>query len=208
MDGFKTVNTETTVSFTEKKSVFIGTAKIVSSPDEAKEKLAEIKNAYDDATHNCWAYITGVKGGVRMFSDDGEPSGTAGAPICNVLEKRGLTNILVVITRYFGGIKLGAGGLVRAYSACTAQLIEACGEKEYCIGSRGVFRTSYQNSKILERYLTEKGAEIISREYGDNVGITASFSGDWESMYSYLKERIYDDLDGEYIGVAYIDIGE
>ncbi|MBE5816624.1 MAG: YigZ family protein [Clostridiales bacterium] len=199
---------ETTVSFTEKKSVFIGTARIVSTPDEAKERLAEIKNAYSDATHNCWAYITGINGGVRMFSDDGEPSGTAGAPICNVLEKRGLTNILVVITRYFGGIKLGAGGLVRAYSACTAQLIEACGEKEYCIGSCGVFHTSYQNRQLLERLLLEKSATITNREYGDNVSITASFAGEWDVMYPYLKERIYDDLEGEYLGVAYIDIGE
>lgn len=113
------------------KSRFICLIYRVSSVNEATSKLEEVKNKYKDATHYCYAYIIGS---TEKMSDDGEPSGTAGVPILNVLQKEGVQNVLCVVVRYFGGIKLGAGGLVRAYSkACKEGLIITELEKGYLI---------------------------------------------------------------------------
>ena len=98
--------------FTEKKSRFIGRVWLVETEDEALAKIQDMKKQHYDATHNCWAYI--IKDGAVRFSDDGEPGGTAGMPMLQVLQREGLYNIVCVVTRYFGGILLGAGGLVRA----------------------------------------------------------------------------------------------
>ena len=100
--------------FTEKKSRFIGRVWPVETEEEALEKIQQMKKQHYDATHNCWAYI--IKDGAVRFSDDGEPGGTAGMPMLQVLQREGLFNIVCVVTRYFGGILLGAGGLVRAYT--------------------------------------------------------------------------------------------
>ena len=101
--------------FYEKKSHFIGRAWPVETEEEALEKIQQMKKQHYDATHNCWAYI--IKDGAVRFSDDGEPGGTAGMPMLQVLQREGLYNIVCVVTRYFGGILLGAGGLVRAYTS-------------------------------------------------------------------------------------------
>ena len=101
------------------KSVFIGTLIPISSNEDAQEELNKIRKKYYDATHNCYAYIYGESGEYARCSDDGEPSQTAGVVILDVLKKNELTNCLAVVTRYFGGIKLGASGLVRAYSSTT-----------------------------------------------------------------------------------------
>ena len=111
--------------FIEKKSRFIGRVWPVETEEEALEKIQAMKKQHYDATHNCWAYI--IKDGAVRFSDDGEPGGTAGKPMINVLRKNELHNVTAIVTRYFGGIKLGAGGLVRAYSK---SVMEAIGEAE------------------------------------------------------------------------------
>ncbi|WP_445330216.1 YigZ family protein [Tepidibacter sp. Z1-5] len=98
------------------KSRFIGYAKPVETEDEAREFINEIKKKHKDATHNVWAYTVGMNMDIQRYSDDGEPSGTAGIPTLEVIKKEDLRNVAVVVTRYFGGIKLGAGGLVRAYT--------------------------------------------------------------------------------------------
>lgn len=100
--------------FTEKRSRFIGRIWPVETEEEALSKIQEMKKQHYDATHNCWAYI--IHGGAVRFSDDGEPGGTAGMPMLQVLQREGLNNVVCVVTRYFGGILLGAGGLVRAYT--------------------------------------------------------------------------------------------
>ena len=115
-----------------KRSQFIGKLKKVNSEDEAKSFVAEVKKEHSMATHNCYAYIVFDEGSERVrYSDDGEPQGTAGLPILNVLKNKGFYNVAVVVTRYFGGVKLGAGGLVRAYSdacagACQNAKITRC----------------------------------------------------------------------------------
>ena len=112
--------------FTEKKSRFIGRVWPVETEEEALAKIAEMKKQHYDATHNCWAYV--LKSGAMRFSDDGEPGGTAGNPMMQVLQKENLFNVVCVVTRYFGGILLGAGGLVRAYTKGAKIAIDAAGK--------------------------------------------------------------------------------
>ena len=112
--------------FIEKKSRFIGRVWPVETEEEALQKIAEMKKQHYDATHNCWAYI--IRGGAMRFSDDGEPGGTAGNPMMQVLQKEELNNIVCVVTRYFGGTLLGAGGLVRAYTKGAKIAIDAAGK--------------------------------------------------------------------------------
>ena len=112
--------------FVEKKSRFIGRAWLVESEEEALQKIQEMKKQHYDATHNCWAYI--IRDGAVRFSDDGEPGGTAGMPMLQVLQREGLYNVVCVVTRYFGGILLGAGGLVRAYAKGAKLAVDAAGK--------------------------------------------------------------------------------
>lgn len=112
--------------FIEKKSRFIGRVWLVESEEEALAKIQEMKKLHYDATHNCWAYV--IKDGPMRFSDDGEPGGTAGNPMMQVLQREKLFNVVCVVTRYFGGILLGAGGLVRAYTKGAKIAVEAAGK--------------------------------------------------------------------------------
>lgn len=112
--------------FVEKKSRFIGRVWLVETEEEALEKIQAMKKQHYDATHNCWAYI--IKGGAMRFSDDGEPGGTAGMPMVQVLQREGLYNVVCVVTRYFGGVLLGAGGLVRAYTKGAKIAVDAAGK--------------------------------------------------------------------------------
>ena len=101
---------------TEKKSRFLGQIHAAGSPEEALERVTEVKKKYFDAKHHCYAYLCGDDADIKKYSDDGEPSGTAGMPLLNILESEGLTDCVVIVTRYFGGVLLGTGGLVRAYT--------------------------------------------------------------------------------------------
>ena len=112
--------------FIEKKSRFIGRAWLVETEEEALQKIQEMKKQHYDATHNCWAYI--IRDGAMRFSDDGEPGGTAGNPMMQVLQREQLYNVVCVVTRYFGGVLLGAGGLVRAYTKGAKIAIDAAGK--------------------------------------------------------------------------------
>ena len=126
MIKFKTIlEKELSAEIVEKKSRFIVNLFYVDSVEEAEEKIKIIKKRYYDAKHNCFAYIVNDdKVFIKKSSDDGEPSGTAGAPMVEILEKQGLANLLIVVTRYFGGILLGTGGLVRAYSDSLKKALE------------------------------------------------------------------------------------
>ena len=127
---YTTVRQEASAEFTEKKSVFIGHAKPVKSDAEAMEFVAKIKEKYKDARHNCYAYYLN-SGVLARYSDDNEPQGTAGIPILEVIKKSGVNDCVVAVTRYVGGILLGAGGLVRAYSTAAGLAIEAAGIVTY-----------------------------------------------------------------------------
>lgn len=151
---------------TEKKSVFIGTAAPVSSEEEARAMLEEIRHEYYDATHHVYAYILS-EGGVARYSDDGEPQGTAGIPVLNVLKMSGVSDACVVVTRYFGGTLLGTGGLVRAYSASAKQAVEAAQivkMVDYAILTGCVSYSDYQRLTVLFPKLgvTEDQAEFAA----------------------------------------------
>lgn len=125
MAQYKTILCEAEDAFVEKRSRFIGYAKPVQTEEEALAFIAEKKSKHWDASHNVYAYI--IRGGVMRYSDDGEPQGTAGIPVLDVLQKSGVTDLVVVATRYFGGILLGGGGLVRAYSHTASIALQAAG---------------------------------------------------------------------------------
>lgn len=120
----KTIKEDVTAQIVEKKSKFIGDLCYVSTVEDAESKIAQIHKKYYDAKHHCYAYRIQTKEGIlEKASDDGEPSGTAGAPMLQLLKKQELTNVIIVVTRYFGGILLGTGGLVRAYTEATKEAL-------------------------------------------------------------------------------------
>lgn len=125
MDFFRTLHSYGSDEYIVEKSKFIGHAKPVQTEEEARMFVEEIKQKYKDATHNVWAYTIGQNMNIQRYSDDGEPQGTAGIPTLELIKKEDLRNVVVVVTRYFGGIKLGAGGLVRAYTKGAKVGIEA-----------------------------------------------------------------------------------
>ena len=149
--SYKTVLAEfATDSFIEKKSEFISYVKRIENEDEAKSFITEISKKHSDATHNCYAYI--LKGTeVARFSDDGEPSGTAGMPILEVIKREGLVGVCIVVTRYFGGILLGAGGLVRAYAKGAKIGIDKAGIAEFVPYTCFEAKVSYSDYEKLQR---------------------------------------------------------
>ena len=146
-----------------KKSKFITLLFNVSSLDEINTHLDQIKKEYKDATHYCYAYKVN---NLKKASDDGEPSGTAGAPILEVLDKKDLNNILCVVVRYFGGIKLGAGGLLRAYSTSVREAIDHNEIVNYIESYIVKISTNYDNKKRIEYHFKDN---IIEAEYTNNI---------------------------------------
>lgn len=168
---------------TIEKSVFITTSRHVSSEEEARSFISEVSGKYPDATHNCYAYIADNIGNFLRFSDDGEPQGTAGMPILEVLKNNKLYESAVVVTRYFGGIKLGAGGLVRAYSGCAAENLACAARALYAMCSEGLYITDYSCVDSALRFFSERGANVISAEYADDVRFTAAIKKSEEEEF-------------------------
>ncbi len=156
-------------SFIEKKSEFIGYAKRCESEEEAKNFVAEIKNMHKQARHNCFAYIIGENMGIQRYSDDGEPQGTAGIPILEVMKKSNITDCAVVVTRYFGGILLGAGGLTRAYTKGASIALKAGGIVEKVKGVRLLLSMDYDMLGKIQYKCNEKNWYIEEVEYTDKV---------------------------------------
>ena len=153
----------------EKKSRFIAQVSPVKSEEEALQFIARIRKENRDARHNCYAYVTGPDGSIEKFSDDGEPSKTAGMPMLDLLRKRGLKNVCVVVTRYFGGILLGTGGLVRAYTAaCTAGL-DACVTAERQQGVLATWTVDYGLYGKLQYLAEEEGLYPQGCDFGEAV---------------------------------------
>ncbi|MCD8041319.1 MAG: YigZ family protein [Clostridia bacterium] len=154
------------------RSRFITTSCYAQGEEQAKEFVARISKKYQDATHNCYAYIADSLGNFLRFSDDGEPSGTAGMPILDVIKNKKLFCTAVVVTRYFGGIKLGAGGLVRAYSGCAAENLQSAKKLLYTQCVRLVYVTDYAVSDVASRYFSSADCNVINIEYSDKVTFT------------------------------------
>lgn len=162
--------------FEEKKSVFIGYACHVESEEEALSFIKEIKQKHKDATHNCYGYV--MKGGILCrYSDDGEPQGTAGKPILDMLVKSGVDDVCVVVTRYFGGTLLGTGGLVHAYSLGAKMAVEAAGIVQFENYVVFEISASYSDYQRIIFELERCNAIIDSTEYADNVTVQFAVRG-------------------------------
>lgn len=165
-DFMKSIDKNSTSTLIIQKSKFITELIKVNCKEEIDLELENIKNKYKGATHYCYAYIIENN---KRFNDDGEPSGTAGMPILNVLENNDLNYILCVVIRYFGGIKLGAGGLVRAYTKAVTTGLENNTIKEIEPGYKIKITFSYENNKIIDNLLKE---ETIQKEFNETIEYT------------------------------------
>lgn len=169
--SYFTVKGSAVAEFQEKKSVFIGYIKRVTTEDEAKAFVAEIKGQHKEATHNVYAYVVGENKGIQRYSDDGEPQGTAGIPVLEVIKKNDLTDVAVVVTRYFGGILLGGGGLIRAYSKGAAVAVEEAGIVEKVKGVYLKFTLDYDLIGKIQYLCGTNNWHIEDTIYTDKVDL-------------------------------------
>ena len=194
MQEYKTVEKEASDFFIEKKSKFIGYAKPVKTQEEAVEFISKIKSKHWDATHNVYAYVL-RENNIQRYSDDGEPSGTAGVPVLDVMLKESLVDVCVVATRYFGGTLLGAGGLVRAYSHTSKIALEAAEiitMAQCSVMSAEVDYSFYDRFNIL---LSDFSAVILNTSFSDKVCVEFSVK---ENIVDLLNAKLIDVSNGKY----------
>jgi uncharacterized YigZ family protein len=170
MNEFVTISEHDTAEIIEKKSRFIANIFHVENIEQVEEQLNKIKKQHYSARHNCYAYRI-IKNDmiIEKSSDDGEPSGTAGAPMLNILSKNNLCNILIVVTRYFGGILLGTGGLARAYSDATLKVIQQAKKEKNCKGYKLEILLEYSSFESFKYYCKNNGINIINSNYNENI---------------------------------------
>ena len=173
--------------YTEKRSRFLGHIRCVESEDEAKAFIAETKKKYYDARHNCWCYI--IKGGAERYGDDGEPQGTAGIPMLEVLRREGVTNAVCVVTRYFGGVLLGAGGLLRAYTKTAKDALDAAGISVVRRWVEAELPCSYSQAEKLKNEIVSAGGTVSEMEYAADVTIKVLVP---EELAEDFKAKIFD----------------
>ena len=169
---YKTLLTQATDTLVINKSRFLCHGRPCRTEEEAVQFIKEMRSKFSDASHNCYAYAIGENMGIMRYSDDGEPAGTAGLPMMEVIKTRQITNCCVVITRYFGGILLGAGGLVRAYSSGCAKALDACGEGTVFPSERISIDVSYPNLGRLEYFLRTQPVRDVEKEFGASVKLS------------------------------------
>ena len=171
MEGYSTVSGTATASFIEKKSEFIGYISAVQTAEEAVAYINEIRSQHRRATHNVYAYVL-RDGGTSRYSDDGEPQGTAGVPVLEVLNKEGITDVCCVVTRYFGGILLGGGGLVRAYSHAAKLALDASVRRVMLPCHRVDVKVDYSLYGKVDYCLPEFGVKLLSSSFGSDVELS------------------------------------
>ena len=184
MQQYLSICGETVTQKVIEKSRFITTSRHVEGEEQAKAFVEEIRGKYPDATHNCSAYICDELGNFLRFSDDGEPQGTAGMPMLEVIKNKKLYQTAVIVTRYFGGIKLGAGGLVRAYSGSAAENLDVAQKVLYQTCSEGKYTVDYSCVDTALRYLSEQGANLLNTEYLNEVIFTVAVKKDEEEDFN------------------------
>lgn len=198
---YLSVKGETVTEKEIERSRFITTSCHVESDEEAKAFIARISQKFKDATHNCHAYVADSLGNLLRFSDDGEPQGTAGMPMLEVLKNKNLKQVAVVVTRYFGGIKLGAGGLVRAYSGCVAENLDAAQKVSYqpCVKSR--YTVDYPFIDATLRYFGETDCSLTDSEYLNDVTFTVAVKKEFEQSFN---AELFNRLNGK-VSIQKID---
>ena len=188
MNNFISIKKNVETEIIVKKSKFICNLIRVESQKEAEESIKKIKKKYYDARHNCVSYrVIEDEQIVEKSSDDGEPSGTAGGPMLNILQKNNLCNVLVIVTRYFGGILLGTGGLARAYSDATFEAINFAEKIEECIGLEAEVELDYNNLETFKYYCKKNDIYIKDYEYSEKIICKIQ-------LEECNKERLIDDF--------------
>ena len=182
--------------FYERKSHFIGRVWPVETEEDALEKIQQMKKQHYDATHNCWAYI--IRDGAVRFSDDGEPGGTAGMPMLQVLQREGLQNIVCVVTRYFGGILLGAGGLVRAYTKGAKIAVDAAGKSIKRVWTVVYVPCPYPFYERIRLEVSAFGGIIRQTDFGAEVELELLFP---QKKTNEFLERLTDLTSGTVEGM-------
>lgn len=192
---FLTIAQATKFELIIKKSRFICALQRVETEEEAQAFIKTVQTANRKATHNCFAYLVGDHDQVQRESDNGEPSGTAGIPILESLQLAKLHNVVAVVTRYFGGIKLGAGGLIRAYSNVTTKAVHQAGIVQRVKQLRLQITVSYRQHDVLVYYLKEQHLTLAGEEYGVNVTTNVFVNeGDATNIMTNLQNRFNDQL--------------
>lgn len=174
-----------------KRSRFIGIARAVRSAEEVKTALDAARAEFPDATHHCWAYVLGDPASSPQMrtEDDGEPGGTAGRPILNVLTQRRLGDTLVIVVRYFGGVKLGAGGLVRAYGSAASAALDRAPLSEATTFLPVTLRYSYGDERGVRHVLEKGGLTELTVDYGEDVVMTAKVPAEaWDALREALSD--------------------
>ena len=196
MEEFFTIEEDVSAEIVEKKSKFIANLFYVETVEEAEKIIKETRKKYFDARHNCIAYRVLENGQIiEKASDDGEPSGTAGAPMLNILQKNEFANVLIIVTRYFGGILLGTGGLVRAYSDSLLKAIENSKKILKCLGQQYEIRIDYSEFENFKYYCKKNNIYIEKLEYGEDIvciismqnSIKENFKKDYERKNIIIK---------------------
>ena len=170
MESYLVPRAKAQAEYIEKKSRFIGQVFPVTSEQEAKELIESVRKRHYDARHNCWCYI--LKDGQKRYSDDGEPQGTAGQPMLNVFEREGVVDVLCVVTRYFGGILLGAGGLCRAYTKAAKDALDTAGIASMQPWLREQFDISYTLFERVKLLLAQLDGVLEDAQYGAGITVT------------------------------------
>lgn len=186
--GFRTIKDNTRVEMIEKRSKFIASVFRVENQEQVQAYLAEIRKEFYDATHNVYAYTFGIDYPYQRYSDDGEPQGTAGLPVMETINKNYLSNVLIVVTRYFGGILLGASGLVRAYTKSAALVIEKAGILEYRECKKIIITLDYQYMDKIKWLIEIFSAKIEDIEYSDVIDMTILIN--IERYEEFIKKAI------------------
>ena len=190
MEEFTTIEENVSTEIVEKKTKFIANFFYVETVEEAEKIIKEIKKKYFDARHNCVAYRVVENGQViEKSSDDGEPSGTAGAPMLNILQKNKLANVLIIVTRYFGGILLGTGGLVRAYSNSLLNAIEKSKKITKCLGQEFEIKIDYSEFENFKYYCKKNNINIEKVEYKEDIVCIISMQNSKKEVFRKNYER-------------------
>ncbi len=207
MDEYKTIKNRTENRFVEKKSEFISYICPVKTEDEAVSFINEIRSQNRKATHNCYAYII-RENNISRHSDDGEPGGTAGVPIYEVLRKEGLSDVACVVTRYFGGIMLGAGGLVRAYGKSASDAVKASEIQWFCIAVKVKIKLAYSFYGKIGQLLSDFDVRIENEDFGANVEIMLNIKAErYDDFVLQLTDLLFGSVIVEKISTEYYDFG-
>lgn len=177
--------------FSEKRSKFLAFAYPVTTEEEALARVAEVRAKYYDARHVCWAYRLGPTGEPYRSNDDGEPSGTAGKPILGILQSQDLTEVIVLVVRYFGGVKLGTSGLIEAYREATLEALSEAERKECILEDRFEVSFSYDLMGVVMRQVKEAEATILSQDFREACSLTLQIRQGRSAELLARLDRLY-----------------